>query len=114
MAIDTTWCHDGTMKRMNLRDVPEDVYEVLTRRAQLRRQSLNAYVVERLSDEARRPSMADYVLAYDPPVTSGGVPTDAVEALREARDEREAYWDRFVQDGIRLEAVEGGASEEPQ
>lgn len=92
------------MKRINLRDVPEDVVEVLTRRAQLRRQSLNSYVVERLIDEARRPSMAEYVLSYKPPATSAGTPTDAVAILREVREDREAYWEQFIAEGRRVAA----------
>src|SRR5699024_378899 len=37
------WCQNGTMKRMNLRDVPDDVYAALVRAAEANRQSLSAF-----------------------------------------------------------------------
>ena len=36
------------MKRMNLRDVPDEVYAALTEAAEANRQSLSAFVVDRL------------------------------------------------------------------
>ena len=41
------------MRRMNLRDVPDDVYATLADAATASRQSLNAYVVDRLTEVAQ-------------------------------------------------------------
>lgn len=47
------------MATLYLRDVPDDVREVLRERAQRSRRSLNALVVEELTIVARRPSNAE-------------------------------------------------------
>lgn len=80
------WCHNGTMKRMNLRDVPDDVYADLASAAEKSRQSLNAFVVDRLSEVARSLRAAEYVASYVPPENTGVSLADAVEAVREIRD----------------------------
>ena len=79
------WCHNGTMRRMNLRDVPDDVYEALAEGAAANRQSLNAYVVDRLSEVAASSRMPEYVRSYTPPDT-GLTIEDAVAAVRKGRD----------------------------
>lgn len=80
------WCHHGTMRRMNLRDVPDDVYTALVQAAEQRRQSLSAYVVERLSEVAQILGVADYVASYVPPQRTGISLEDAVSAVREVRE----------------------------
>jgi hypothetical protein len=74
------------MKRMNLRDVPDDVYADLASAAEKSRQSLNAFVVDRLSEVARSLRAAEYVASYVPPENTGVSLADAVEAVRESRD----------------------------
>jgi hypothetical protein len=74
------------MKRMNLRDVPDDVYAALTHAAENNRQSLSAFVVDRLSDLAQVVQIADYVDSYVPPRRTGVSLDDAVAAVREARE----------------------------
>ena len=74
------------MKRMNLRDVPDDVYAVLVQAAGQNRQSLSAYVVERLSEVVQVLGVADYVDSYVPPKRTGISLEDAVTAVREVRD----------------------------
>jgi hypothetical protein len=74
------------MKRMNLRDVPDDVYAVLVQAAGQNRQSLSAYVVERLSEVVQVLSAADYVDSYVPPKRTGISLEDAVTAVREVRE----------------------------
>lgn len=74
------------MKRMNLRDVPDEVYATLARGAEANRQSLNAFVVERLAELARMLRVADCVASYEPPRGSGLTVDDAVDAVRGARD----------------------------
>jgi hypothetical protein len=82
----TRGCHIGTMKRMNLRDVPDDVYADLAKAAEKSRQSLNAFVVDRLTELANSLRAADYVASYVPPKNVGVSLADAVEAVREIRE----------------------------
>lgn len=79
------WCHDGTMKRMNLRDVPDEVYADLAAAAEDSRQSLNAYVVERLVEAARTSRTAEYVRSYPAPSGSTITRDDVLDALHEGR-----------------------------
>ena len=74
------------MKRMNLRDVPDDVYAVLVRAAEQNRQSLSGYVVERLNDVVQVLGVADYLDSYAPPRRTGISLDDAVNAVREVRE----------------------------
>lgn len=83
---DSEWCHHGTMKRMNLRDVPDDVYVALAEAAAANRQSLSAFVVDRLTEVAQVARLDDYVASYRPPQGSGLTLDDATAAVREARE----------------------------
>ncbi|GAB2445705.1 hypothetical protein GCM10027062_28190 [Nocardioides hungaricus] len=74
------------MKRMNLRDVPDDVYAALAEAAADNRQSLSAFVVDRLSEIARMTHLSDYLDSYPPPRETGVSLEDAVAAVREARE----------------------------
>jgi hypothetical protein len=74
------------MKRMNLRDVPDEVYADLAEAAENSRQSLNAFVVDRLSEVARALRAAEYIGGYLPPENTGVSLADAVQAVREIRD----------------------------
>lgn len=74
------------MKRMNLRDVPEDVYDALVAAAEDSRQSLSSFVVDRLVEIARSVRVADYVSTYPAPSGTGVTADDAVAAVREVRE----------------------------
>ncbi len=74
------------MKRMNLRNVPDDVYAALASAAEDHRQSLSAFVVERLAEVAQAVRVADHVSAYPPPRGTGVTTEDAVAAVREVRE----------------------------
>lgn len=74
------------MKRMNLRDVPDDVYAALATAAEENRQSLSAFVVDRLAEAARVIRAADYVSTYPPPQGTAVTIEDAVAAVREVRE----------------------------
>ncbi|WP_187352042.1 hypothetical protein [Allosaccharopolyspora coralli] len=74
------------MKRMNLRDVPDDVYATLTEAAQANRQSLSAFVVDRLTEVAQVARLDEYVASYRPPHGSGLTLDDATAAVREIRE----------------------------
>lgn len=74
------------MKRMNLRAVPDDVYAALTEAAEENRQSLSAFVVDRLTEVAAVTRLADYVASYPVPQGSGLTLEDATAAVREGRE----------------------------
>lgn len=74
------------MKRVNLREVPDDVYEALAGAAETNRQSLNAFVVDRLSEVARVLTLGEYLSFYEPPRGTGVTLDDAVAAVREIRE----------------------------
>ena len=74
------------MKRMNLRDVPDDVYGALAEAAEANRQSLSAFVVERLGEVAQVVRLGEYVTSYMPPTGSGISLEDAASAVREVRE----------------------------
>ncbi|HEY0948805.1 hypothetical protein [Nocardioides sp.] len=74
------------MKRMNLRDVPDDVYAALADAAAANRQSLSAFVVDRLSEVAQLTRLGDYLDEYTPPRGTGVTVDDAVAAVREVRE----------------------------
>ena len=86
MASAGPWCHDGTMKRMNLRDVPDDIYAALVAAAEENRQSLSSFVVDRLVEVAQATRVADYVSTYPAPRGTGITTEDAVAAVREVRE----------------------------
>ncbi len=74
------------MKRMNLRDVPDDVYSTLAEAAATNRQSLSAYVVDRLTEAAQVARMSGYLATYEPAGATGVSIDDAVDAVREVRE----------------------------
>lgn len=75
------------MKRMNLRDVPDDVYAALAQAAEGNRQSLSAFVVDRLAEVATVVRIADYVSSYASPEGTRVSLTDAAAAVRKVREE---------------------------
>ncbi|GAA2471066.1 hypothetical protein GCM10010406_03270 [Streptomyces thermolineatus] len=76
------------MKRINLRDVPDETYRTLAECAEANRQSLNAYVVDRLIEVAKTANIAAYLDLYEPPADTGISVDDAVAAVRAVREER--------------------------
>jgi hypothetical protein len=74
------------MKRMNLRDVPDEVYAALAEAAATNRQSLSAYVVDRLTEAAQAARLTDYLTTYQPANDTGISLEDAVAAVHEARE----------------------------
>ncbi|MDQ1287613.1 MAG: hypothetical protein QG622_1178 [Actinomycetota bacterium] len=80
------WCQNGAMKRVNLRDVPDEVYSTLVEAAGANRQSLNSYVVDRLAEMAQVARLAGYVRSYAPPTGTGVTLDDAAAAVREVRE----------------------------
>jgi len=76
------------MKRMNLRDVPDEVYSALAAAAASNRQSLSAYVVDQLSEVARLTRLTDYLATYPAPAGSSVSIEDAAQAVRSEREAR--------------------------
>jgi len=74
------------MKRMNLRDVPDDVYAALSDAASTNRQSLSAYVVDRLTEAAQVVRLGQYLSEYRAANGSQVTLEDAVAAVREVRE----------------------------
>lgn len=74
------------MRRMNLRDVPDEVYAALADAAEANRQSLSKFVVERLTEVARTVRLGDYLASYAPPPGTGISVDAAVAAVREVRE----------------------------
>jgi plasmid stability protein len=76
------------MPSIQVKDVPEDVHAVLRRRAGAAGQSLQEYLLARLVEEARTPTL-DEVLERVGHRTGGRVTVkDAVRAVRADRDGR--------------------------
>lgn len=73
------------MTRMNLRDVPDDVYAALAQAAAANRQSLSGFVVDRLRECAQTARLPEYLASYTPPQGTGVSLEDAVAAVREVR-----------------------------
>lgn len=71
---------------MNLREVPDGVYATLAEAARANRQSLSAFVVDRLTEVAQVARLDDYVASYVPPSGTGVSLEDATAAVREVRD----------------------------
>lgn len=73
---------------MQIKNVPQDVHRVLRRRAADAGQSLQEYLLGRLTDEARTPTLEE-VLARAGERAGGSVPlADAGAALRADRESR--------------------------
>jgi len=80
------WCQIGAMKRLNLRDVPDDVYEALVAAAEASGRSLNSFVVDRLRKTVELLRLPGYVDSYLPPSNTSISLEEAAAAIRAARD----------------------------
>jgi antitoxin FitA len=85
------WRHNGAtlspMPSVQIKNVPDDVHRVLRTRAAATGQSLQEYLLARLTDEARQPTL-DEVLERAGDRAGGRVPL--AEAARSVRAERDA------------------------
>jgi len=80
------WRYSGNMPSVQIKSVPEDVHAELRRRAANEGKSLQEYLLGRLVEEARRPSLED-LLSRAGQRSGGHVSFRfASEAVREDRD----------------------------
>lgn len=79
---------------LQIRDVPDELRRVLKARAAARGQSLNSFLLEVLSRELSRPSVAEVLdrAAQRSEQATGS----SVEAIREARVERDREMDGWL------------------
>ena len=77
------------LMNLNVRDLPDEVHEVLVRRAEARKMSLRAYVVEVLSEHCRLPDTDEWLAALEelPPGPDWPPAAELVRAAREERDQ---------------------------
>lgn len=75
------------MALLQIRDVPEEARRVLKSRAAARGLSLNAYVLELIAREVRRPTVADVIERASR--RSERLPTSSANVLDDARKERD-------------------------
>jgi len=71
---------------LTIRDLPEATRDMLRRRAEARRQSLNSYIVDLLEREAGLPTMSEWADMVETRARLAGSSDAAVEAVRELRD----------------------------
>lgn len=78
--------YSGAMKNMQVKDVPDDVHQVLRSRAAAEGMSLQEYLLKKLTAEARRPTVNEVLLRAGQR-SGGSMPlSTAAELLREDRD----------------------------
>lgn len=73
-------------ERSAFRIEDDEVYTALSEGAEVNRQSLNAFVVDRLAEVAQVLSVTDYVASYKPPRRTGVTLDDAAAAVRDVRE----------------------------
>ncbi|MFT4034725.1 MAG: hypothetical protein QM679_04010 [Patulibacter sp.] len=82
------WRQNGAMPSVQIKDVPDATHRVLKMRAAASHQSLQEYLLERLIDEASRPTV-DEVLTRAGGRAGGSISlADAVADVRRDRDRR--------------------------
>jgi len=81
--------HNACMVALQIRDVPDEVRDILADRAQQLGQSLQAYLLSLVTDEAQRANNLALLEAFEDRVDgSSGDMGEAVAEIEAARDER--------------------------
>lgn len=85
------WRYYGAMSTIQVKDVPDDVAELLRRRAADAGQSLQAYMRQQLIELARRRTKSEYLKLIEEQLATSSSPGATAESidetLREARGE---------------------------
>jgi plasmid stability protein len=76
------------MRSVQIKNVPDEVHEVLRRRAFDAGQSLQEFLLAHLTDYAQTPTLAEAFARIDKRSGSGITSAFAVEAIRADRDSR--------------------------
>lgn len=82
------------MAAIQVKDVPEDLHEALRRRAAERGMTLGQYLLELIRRDLRRPRLLEWAEAHPTIEERTGRVIDGADALRQAREERDAEMDR--------------------
>jgi hypothetical protein len=75
------------MATIQIRDVPEDVYETIRRRARAGGQSIQAYMLARVIADARRRSKEEALTELDAVMADSASPGLTIEGILAALDE---------------------------
>jgi hypothetical protein len=75
---------------LQIRDVPEEVRDTIARRAAEKGQSMQAYLLDLVSQDARRSWMAEMFDRAAPHRAKVPIDEEIVRIIREGRDEGEA------------------------
>ena len=83
------------VRNVQIRNVPDRVHRVLVRRAKQEGRSLQEYLLSLVTEHAGRPTMQEWIARVES--RSGGRVggQEAVDAIHEARREREEQMDRW-------------------
>jgi len=77
------------MALIQIRDVPEDVYETIRRRAREAGQSIQAYMLERITDMGRRPTPREITVRLEADLaTRPPLKVDVDQILRDIDSDR--------------------------
>lgn len=76
------------MKIIQIRNVPDGTHQVLVRRAEEARQSLQEYLLSELNELARRPTLEELFRRIDQHTGGRSTGEEAVRILRAERDAR--------------------------
>lgn len=82
------WRYAEPVPSVQIKDVPNDVHAVLRRRAAEAGQSLQEYLLGRLTEEARTPSLGE---VFDRVERRSGGRFSARDAVTAVRDERSSH-----------------------
>ncbi len=75
------------MATIQIRDIPDDVYETIRRRAKAAGQSIQAYMLSQVTAQARRRSKDEELARIDAMWADSDSPGTTLEGILEALDE---------------------------
>ena len=87
-AVHAFWRYDAGVPSIQVKDVPDDVHATLRRRAATAGQSLQEYLLARLIDDARAPTLDELLERAGGRAGGRASLKDAADAVRADRDSR--------------------------
>ena len=82
------WRYPHLVATIQVKHVPDDVHQILQRRAKAAGQSLQEYLLARLAEEARQPSLDEWLADVGERATGRFSVDDVVGIIRADRDTR--------------------------